>query len=268
MTTQRRTRNVSECLYSLCAWFCFSILLYVSKQSENGRPLNLCALVRVSNNSHFVHRIHITFVFNKIMPKSDLHTHETCAYIYTLQSCEMAVQPELTQIVHSRAHRWRYRRRRIAAESRYTTAWTALCLASMPCFRWTPSSARRQYSVMTNLAKLECGQWPPSRMYVAPSVECCWSNRENNEAETRNPLKFAGVPQTPEPISAVSGPRSPYCEDIWRTYCCLTSSFPIVDTCLSCEDIVRESCAMVGRWRFFTSCIFSEPRAAHFRPAF
>jgi len=37
--------------------------------------------------------------------------------------------------------------------------------------------------------------WPPSRMYVAPSVECCWSNRENNEAKTRNPLKFAGCPK-------------------------------------------------------------------------
>jgi len=48
--------------------------------------------------------------------------------------------------------------------------------------------------------------------------------------------------------------------------------FPFVDMCLSCEDIARQSCAMVPRWRifwrFFGSCIFSEPRAAHFRPAF
>jgi len=28
----------------------------------------------------------------------------------------------------------------------------------------------------------------------------------SNAAKTRNPLKFAGVPQTPEPISAISGP--------------------------------------------------------------
>jgi len=27
------------------------------------------------------------------------------------------------------------------------------------------------------------------------------------------------------------------------------------------------SCAMVPRWRFFASCICSEPRAARFRPA-
>jgi len=29
----------------------------------------------------------------------------------------------------------------------------------------------------------------------------------SNAAKTRNPLKFVGVPQTPEPISAVSGPN-------------------------------------------------------------
>ena len=29
----------------------------------------------------------------------------------------------------------------------------------------------------------------------------------SNAAKTRNPLKFAGVPQTPEPISAISGPK-------------------------------------------------------------
>ena len=29
----------------------------------------------------------------------------------------------------------------------------------------------------------------------------------SNAAKTRNPLKFTGVPQTPEPISAASGPK-------------------------------------------------------------
>jgi len=29
----------------------------------------------------------------------------------------------------------------------------------------------------------------------------------SNAAKMQNPLKFAGVPQTPEPISAVSGPK-------------------------------------------------------------
>ena len=60
---------------------------------------------------------------------------------------------------------------------------------------------------------------------------------------------------------------SPYCEDMRGRYCCLTGFFPIVDMYLSCEDIARQCCAVVCRWRFFASCIFSEPRAAHFRPA-
>jgi len=33
-------------------------------------------------------------------------------------------------------------------------------------------------------------------------------------AKTQNPLKFTGVPQTNEPISAVGQPRSPYCQDM------------------------------------------------------
>jgi len=40
------------------------------------------------------------------------------------------------------------------------------------------------------------------------------------------------------------GRSSLYCEDMWRRYCCLTSFFPIVDTCLRCEDIARQ----VVRW--------------------
>jgi len=37
---------------------------------------------------------------------------------------------------------------------------------------------------------------------------------------------------------------SPYYENIWRRYRCLTSFFPIVDTCLSCEDRAHK----VVRW--------------------
>ena len=95
----------------------------------------------------------------------------------------------------------------------------------------------------------------------------------SNAAKRRNPLKIAGVPQTTAPISAARGPNlsSPYYEDTWRRYCCLTSFFPIVDTCLSCEDIALQSCVMCADGDFlaiFASCIFSEPRATGFRPAF
>jgi len=59
------------------------------------------------------------------------------------------------------------------------------------------------------------------------------------------------------------GRSSPYCGNIWRTYWCLTSFFPIVDTCLSCKDIARQRCAMVPRWRFlatFLRPVFSASR--------
>jgi len=89
----------------------------------------------------------------------------------------------------------------------------------------------------------------------------------SNTAKTRNLLKIAGVPQTRQQISAGSSRSSPYCGDMWRRYCYLTSFFLIVDTCLSCEDIARQSCAMVPRRRLFGSCISSEPHASGFRPA-
>jgi len=53
---------------------------------------------------------------------------------------------------------------------------------------------------------------------------------------------------------------------MWRRYCCLTSFFPIVDTCLSCEDIARQSCELVRRWRLFGDflrAVFSASRAQH-----
>ena len=59
------------------------------------------------------------------------------------------------------------------------------------------------------------------------------------------------------------GRSSPYCGDMWRTYCSLTCFFPSVDTCLTCEDIARQSCAMVPRWRFlatFLRPVFSASR--------
>ena len=96
----------------------------------------------------------------------------------------------------------------------------------------------------------------------------------SNEGKTRSPLKFAGVPQTRQQISAASRPKSTilwgHLEDIGLLL--LNKFFPIVDTCLSSEDIARQSCAMVPKWRlfgdFFAFCISSEPRAAGFRPAF
>ena len=47
-------------------------------------------------------------------------------------------------------------------------------------------------------------RWRPlfnAAVWLTPTVPC------SNAAKMRNPLKFVGVPQTPEPISAANGPK-------------------------------------------------------------
>jgi len=80
-----------------------------------------------------------------------------------------------------------------------------------------------------------------------PLIEC----RAVTLPRRKTRWNLLGCPKLPNSQPLV-GRSSPYCEDMWRTYCCLIS-FPIVDTCLSCEDIARQSCAMVPRWRFLAS---------------
>ena len=88
----------------------------------------------------------------------------------------------------------------------------------------------------------------------------------SNAANTRNPLKFAGLPQTTGWISAVSRPKfSILCEHV-ENISLLNKFFSIVDTCLSCKDIAGQSCAMVPRWRFlatFLRPVFSVSRVQH-----
>jgi len=113
----------------------------------------------------------------------------------------------------------------------------------------------------------------PPEMYIEcasagdgqTSCKVCLASVErrrcSNEAKMRNPMKFVRCPKLMKRSQALVGEfGSPYCEDMCRRYCCLTSFFPIVDTCLSCEDIAWQSSAMAPRWQIFASCIF--PRAA------
>ena len=74
----------------------------------------------------------------------------------------------------------------------------------------------------------------PQNVYIIyqhrrrPNIVQCfvnlrWATLASNESKMRYPLKFAGMPQTRQHISAVSGQSSPYCEHMWRRYCHLTS---------------------------------------------
>jgi len=84
----------------------------------------------------------------------------------------------------------------------------------------------------------------------------------SNSAKKRNALKFAGVPQTRQQISAASmGRSSPYCKDMWMRYCCLT----FFSNCRYVPELRRYSstnCAMVRRW-LFLSPVFSASRVQH-----
>jgi len=84
----------------------------------------------------------------------------------------------------------------------------------------------------------------------------------SNAAKTRNPLKFTGVPQTNETISAANGPKLTI---LWGHVDerLLLNIFPIVDTCLNCEDIARQTCGVVPRWQLFGDfCVLYFQRAA------
>ena len=102
-------------------------------------------------------------------------------------------------------------------------------------------------SVMAVLPNIGAPSVQRRKVWLTPttSVPC------SNAAKTRNPLKFAGVPQTTGPISAATWPKFTI---LWGTCGGDTAAwhvFSIVDMCLSCKDIARQSCAMVPRWQIF-----------------
>ena len=112
-------------------------------------------------------------------------------------------------------------------------------------YRWRP---------LFNAAKFGWRPLLECRAVTLPRCESRWNKQRCPKLANRS-----------QPLGGRSSPH--YDEDMWGRYRCLTSFFPIVDTCLSCEATARQSCAMVPKWRFFASCIVTEPRAAHFRHA-
>jgi len=127
-------------------------------------------------------------------------------------------------------------------------------------------------------AKLECGPtwWPPCRIQMATSVqrrkvwltslECRARVPCSNAAKTRNPLKFAGVPQTGKPISAASGPKftilSGHVEEVL-----LLNSFYRLSMCTLVAKIYPDK---VVRWcpdgdflAIFLRLVFSPSRVQH-----
>ena len=134
-------------------------------------------------------------------------------------------------------------------------------------------------SILSLYNELECGPMP-NVMAALPNIGAPCVQRLkvwltpttgvpcSNAARTRNPLKFAGVPQTTGPISAASGPKF---TRLWGYVEEILTFFRLSILALVAKIYPDK----VVRWRpdgkfltiFFASCIFSEPRAARFRPA-
>ena len=87
--------------------------------------------------------------------------------------------------------------------------------------------------------------------------------RCSNKAKTRNPLKFAGVPQTGKRISAANQPKFAI---LWRKYCCLTR---FVSDCRYMPSLRRYSptklCdgAQMAIFGDFLRLVFSANRVQH-----
>ena len=80
-----------------------------------------------------------------------------------------------------------------------------------------------------------------------PLLECCAGMLPR--CETR--WNMLGCPKLANRSQPLLGQSSPYFEDTWGRHYCLTSFFPIVNTCLSCEGIAQQRYVMVHRWRIF-----------------
>ena len=87
------------------------------------------------------------------------------------------------------------------------------------------------------------------KVWLTPTTRCRAVTLPRRETS----WNLLGCPKLVNRSQPLVGPSSPYCENMWSIYCCLTSFFPIVDVCVSCEDIARQSCAMVPRWRFLAT---------------
>jgi len=91
-----------------------------------------------------------------------------------------------------------------------------------------------------------------------PLLECPAVTLPRHESR----WNLLGCPKLANRSQPLVDRSSPYYEDMWRRYRCLTSFFPIVHTCLSCEDTARQICAMVPKWQFLRS-VFTASRVQH-----
>ena len=116
-------------------------------------------------------------------------------------------------------------------------------------YRWRP---------LFNAAKFGWHLWLECRTVTLPRHETRWN--------------LLGCPNLPNWSQMLVCQSKPYCADIWRRYCCLTSFFSSSQYMPSLRRYsLTKLCDGAQTAIFcviFASCISSKPRSAHFRPAF
>jgi len=128
--------------------------------------------------------------------------------------------------------------------------------------RWQSNNKSNRVSGMQ--AMCSCHSWRRPHEFSQALVKANLTTAPcSNAAKTRNPLKFTGVPQTRQQISAASGPKFTVLSEGVREILLFNKFFPIVDIRLRCEDIVRQSCTMVPRWRKFGDFLGPAFSASH-----
>ena len=95
--------------------------------------------------------------------------------------------------------------------------------------------------------------WPPCQIFSTPKVWLTPTTRVRAVMLPRRETRWnlQGCPKLTKRSQPLVGQSSPYCGDMWRRYTKLW-----------------DGAEMARFWRFFGSCISTQPRAAHFRPAF
>jgi len=106
-------------------------------------------------------------------------------------------------------------------------------------YRWCPLFNAAKFG---RRALLEC------RAVTLPRRETSW--------------KLKGCPKLANKSQPLVGRSSPYYQDMWRRYCCLTSFFPIVDTCLSSEEWRYSPTKLCNGAKMAIFCVLHFQRAA------
>jgi len=101
------------------------------------------------------------------------------------------------------------------------------------------------------------------KVWLTPTTRCRAITLPRRETRW-NLQRCPKLANTSKPLV---GRSLPYCGNMWRRCCCLTSFFSNCRyVCLSCEYTARQSCAIVPRWQMFGDfCVlhFSASRVQH-----